>query len=348
MPKPHIIVTLTANPSLDRTVELPGTLVRGAVQRAAAISQDPGGKGVNVSRALTASGADSVAVLPGADNDPVMAGLRGAGVRYANLPIASAVRSNITLTEPDGTTTKINVPGPLLAASEQESLISLVVATCAEGDGGSPASWLVLAGSLPPGASPDLYALVSSAVRSRLGDAAPRIAIDSSGPPLLEALMHGAGPDLLKPNAEELAEVTGIGSEAELEADSALAVAAARSLISRGVGAVLATLGPKGALLVTPEGAWQATRPPVEARSTVGAGDSSLAGYLLANVGGAPPPDCLRQAVAHGAAAASLPGTTVPTLAQTEPGAVTVREISVPAGAPGVEFTQAAPTKEED
>ncbi|WP_461171090.1 1-phosphofructokinase family hexose kinase [Arthrobacter sp. Z1-15] len=343
-----MIVTLTVNPSLDRTVELPGTLVRGAVQRAAAISEDPGGKGVNVCRALSASGVRAVAVLPGRDDDPVMAGLRTAGVSYANLPIAATLRSNITLTEPDGTTTKINLPGPPLDAGEQEGLINLLVTTCAAGEDGSPASWLVLAGSLPPGASPDLYALVAHAVRQRFGDRAPRIAIDSSGPPLLGALLHNATPDLLKPNAEELAEVTGIGTEDELEADSGLAVSAARTLIARGVGAVLATLGPKGALLVTADGAWHATRPPVEARSTVGAGDSSLAGFLLADVAGAPPRDCLRQAVAHGAAAASLPGTTVPTLAQTDPGAVTVTEIAGTVAGPHTSSTRAASTKEED
>ncbi|WP_342023128.1 1-phosphofructokinase family hexose kinase [Arthrobacter citreus] len=343
-----MIVTLTVNPSLDRTVELPGTLVRGAVQRAAAISEDPGGKGVNVCRALTASGVQAIAVLPGRDNDPVMAGLRTAGVSYANMPIAATLRSNITLTEPDGTTTKINVPGPPLDAGEQERLINLLVATCAAGEDGSPAAWLVLAGSLPPGASPDFYALVAHAVRQHFGDRAPRIAIDSSGPPLLGALLHNAAPDLLKPNAEELSEVTGIGTEGELEGDPDLAVTAARTLIARGVGAVLATLGPKGALLVTADGAWQATRPPVEARSTVGAGDSSLAGFLLADVAGAPPRDCLRQAVAHGAAAASLPGTTVPTLAQTDTGAVTVKEIAGPVALPGASSTRAASTKEED
>ena len=343
-----MIVTLTVNPSLDRTVELPGTLVRGAVQRAAAISEEPGGKGVNVCRALTASGVQAIAVLPGRDNDPVMTGLRTAGVSYANLPIEAKLRSNITLTEPDGTTTKINMPGPPLNAEEQEGLISLLVNTCAAGEDGSPASWLVLAGSLPPGASPDLYALVAHAVRQRFGARSPRIAIDSSGAPLLGALLHNAAPDLLKPNAEELAEVTGIGTEDELEQDPALAVSAARTLISRGVGAVLATLGPKGALLVTPDGAWQATRPPVEARSTVGAGDSSLAGFLLADVAGAPPRDCLRQAVAHGAAAAALPGTTVPTLAQTDPGAVTVTEIAGPASRPLNDSAEPASSKEQD
>lgn len=343
-----MIVTLTVNPSLDRTVELPGTLVRGAVQRAASVSEEPGGKGVNVCRALTASGIRAVAVLPGHDDDPVMAGLRASGVSYANLPITATLRSNITLTEPDGTTTKINAPGPALAASEQEGLIRLLVETCAAGEDGSPASWLVLAGSLPPGASPDMYALVAHAVRQHLGSLAPRIAIDSSGAPLNGALLHNAAPDLLKPNAAELAEVTGIGTEDELEADPVLAVAAARSLIARGVGAVLATLGAKGALLVTADGAWQATRPPVTPRSTVGAGDSALAGYLLAEVAGAPPRDCLRQAVAHGAAAASLPGTALPALEQTDPGAVTVSAIAGTASVPDTASTPAASTQEED
>ncbi|MCC9174172.1 1-phosphofructokinase family hexose kinase [Arthrobacter sp. zg-Y179] len=318
-----MILTLTANPSLDRTVQLPGVLERGAVQRAVAAGEEPGGKGVNVSRALTVSGVRSVAVLPGADADPVMTGLRQAGVEYLNLPIEAPLRSNITLTEPDGTTTKINAPGPPLKPVEQEALIALLVGACTAGDSG-PGSWLVLAGSLPPEVPPDFYASVAHTVRDRLGALAPRIAIDSSGPPLMGALLHGAEPDLLKPNAEELAEATGFSSEAELEADPLLAARAAGMLIERGVGAVLATLGARGALLVTASGSWLATRPPVKARSTVGAGDSALAGYLLAEVAGAAPPDCLRQAVAHGAAAASLPGTTVPAVAATDPGAVTV------------------------
>ncbi|WP_146359456.1 1-phosphofructokinase family hexose kinase [Arthrobacter yangruifuii] len=326
-----MILTLTANPSLDRTVSLPGRLERGAVQRAVAAGEEPGGKGVNVSRALTVSGVRSMAVLPGADSDPVMAGLRLAGVQYLNLPIEAPLRSNITLTEPDGTTTKVNAPGPALKPVEQEALITLLVGACTAAGAGS-VSWLVLAGSLPPEVPPDFYASVAHAVRDRLGAQAPRIAIDSSGPPLMGALLHGAAPDLLKPNAEELSEAAGFSSEEALEADPLLAARAAGMLIERGVGAVLATLGAKGALLVSARGSWLATRPPVQARSTVGAGDSALAGYLLAEVAGGAPPDCLRQAVAHGAAAASLPGTTVPAVAATDPGAVTITPLSGPGG----------------
>ena len=140
----------------------------------------------------------------------------------------------------------------------------------------------------------------------------------------------GSGkPDLLKPNAEELAELAAAAGFAtatadELEADPVAAAAAAAAVVRSGVGAVLATLGSKGAVLVTADGAWLATHPPVAAVSTVGAGDSALAGYLLAHGQGAAPADCLRQAVAHGAAAASLPGSTVPAVHQTTPDAVTI------------------------
>ncbi|WP_028280523.1 1-phosphofructokinase family hexose kinase [Arthrobacter sp. H5] len=313
-----MIVTLTANPSLDRTIELAAPLARGAVQRASANHQEPGGKGVNVCRALTAGGAESLAVLPGDPADPVLIALAAAGVPYRNLPINAALRHNVTLTEADGTTTKVNERGPALDSSQADALLELLVNAC---DG---ASWLVLAGSLPPGLPNDFYAEAVSAVRGRYGDRAPLVAIDTSGAPLSAAVEGVTAPDLLKPNAEELAELTGGGSGEELEADHAFAAQAAERLLSRGVRAVLVTLGSKGALLVTPEGAWHAQHPPVAALSTVGAGDSALAGYLLAHASGGSPQDCLRQAVAHGSAAASLPGSTVPSLDQTHPGAVVV------------------------
>ena len=171
-----MIVTLTANPSLDRTVELPGALARGEVQRAVAVHQESGGKGVNVSRALVASGLETLAVLPGADSDPVLSGLHDGGVPFAALPIGQALRSNVTLTEPDGVTTKINEPGPELSGEQQEALIGLLL------ERSRGASWVVLAGSLPPGVPADFYATIARRLRSNAdGTAAPGIAIDSSG-----------------------------------------------------------------------------------------------------------------------------------------------------------------------
>ncbi len=322
-----MIVTLTANPSLDRTVALPGPLLRGEVQRAISVRQESGGKGVNVSRALVASGLKTVAVLPGAEADPVLTGLRETDVPFAALPIGEPLRSNVALTEPGGVTTKINEPGPALSEDQQEALISLLL------DHARGAAWVVLAGSLPPGVPADFYATVTRRLRSMFdGEAAPRVAVDSSGEPLAAAVSGDTSgkPDLLKPNAEELVELAAAAgfatnkSAEELEADPEAAAAAASAVVRSGVGAVLATLGSKGAVLVTADGAWLATHPPVTAVSTVGAGDSSLAGYLLASSQGAAPVDCLRQAVAHGAAAASLPGSTVPAVNQTTPDAVTI------------------------
>lgn len=320
-----MIVTFTANPSLDRTVALPGPLARGEVQRAVSVSQESGGKGVNVSRALVASGLESVAVLPGADSDPVLAGLRDSKVPFVSLPIDEPLRTNVALTEPGGVTTKINEPGPVLDENQQEALIKLLL------ESSRAAGWVVLAGSLPPGFPADFYATVTRRLREAGNGSAPRIAVDSSGEPLAAALSGGASgmPDLLKPNAEELAELAAAAgfppaTGDDLEADPAAAAAAAAAVVRSGVGAVLATLGSKGAVLVTADGAWLATHPPVAAVSTVGAGDSALAGYLLAHGQGAAPADCLRQAVAHGAAAASLPGSTVPAVHQTTPDAVTI------------------------
>jgi 1-phosphofructokinase len=313
-----MIVTITVNPSLDRTVELASALERGEVQRAAAAHQEPGGKGINVTRALVAAGLATVAVFPGAENDPMVTAMRASRLPFVNVPIAGAVRSNVTLTEPDGTTTKINEPGPALSESELAELTERVV-EAAEG-----AAWLVISGSLPPSIDQGFYVRLVERVAESRGDAAPLIAVDGSGEPLRLLLESGLRVDLIKPNAEELAELTGTGSGESFEADPAQATAAAESLLERGVGAALVTLGSRGAALVTRDATWFADAPAIEARSTVGAGDSSLAGYLLADAAGLEPDDCLAQAVAHGAAAASLPGSTVPTRRQADHFSITV------------------------
>ena len=321
-----MIVTLTVNPSLDRTVELPQPLERGAVQRAATSREEPGGKGVNVTRALVASGVDSIAVLPGTEDDPLVVALHAARLPVAVVPIAGRLRSNLTLTEPDGTTTKLNEPGPVLSAAEQQALVDEVVRQSAD------ASWLVLAGSLTPDLDADFYVRVVRAVRAAgLGC---RIAVDTSGAPLAALVESGEAIDLIKPNGEELAELAGAGDPDELEADPERVAALAAGLAPRGIRSALVTLGAAGAVLVTGDGAWFAPAPRIVPRSTVGAGDSSLAGFLLAVTAGAEPDAALAQAVAHGAAAASLPGSAVPSRELADASAINVtpiRDVVVPA-----------------
>ncbi|WP_328530868.1 1-phosphofructokinase family hexose kinase [Nocardioides sp. NBC_00368] len=312
-----MIVTLTANPSIDHTVMLTSPLRRGEVLRAAATSSQPGGKGVNISGAAYAAGVPTRAVLPCPDLDPMVTELRASGLDVVTVGPAGRPRINTTVTEPDGTTTKLNGPGTTATPALLDALAARLVQEAEH------ATWVVLAGSLPPGARAGWYAEVVKALRST----GARIAVDTSEAPL-EALAAGlpsGAPDLLKPNAEELASIT--GADAAGLDDPVAAVAAARTLVERGVTAVLATLGGNGAVLVTEEGTWHATPPPTDVVSTVGAGDSSLFGYLLADLRGLTAPERLGLAVAYGSAAAGLPGTTLPTPPQVHADLVSVRDL---------------------
>ena len=313
-----MIVTLTPNPSFDRTIELASTLERGAVIRATATTSQAAGKGVNISRAAVAAEIPTIAVLPADADDPYVHELLAAGIDCRPEPPAGPVRLNVTITEPDGTTTKINSPGTTATPEVLDRLRAAVQQRARQ------AKWVVLAGSLPPGAPADWYATLVSDLR----DSPASVAVDTSGAPLeaIAAHLEQAAPALLKPNAEELAELTGGDADA-IEADPAAAAAAAAVLVDRGVEAVLATLGAGGAVLVTAQGAWHATPPPTTVISTVGAGDSSLFGYVLGALRHVSPPDRLRLAVAYGSAAAALPGTTIPTPHHIHPELVTVAEL---------------------
>ncbi|WP_457208630.1 1-phosphofructokinase family hexose kinase [Nocardioides sp. P5_C9_2] len=298
-----MILTLTPNPSIDRTVALAGELVRGAVQRVDSVTSQGGGKGVNISRASVSAGHPTLAVLPAAKDDPFVMELLAAGIDCRPVRPAGVVRVNITVTEPDGTTTKLNSPGATVEQVHLDAMSDALMARAGSAD------WAVLAGSLPPGAPPEFYADVVRRLRRTVA----KVAVDTSEAPLraLVDALPGAAPHLMKPNGEELASFTG-GDPEVLEADPQKAAAAARTLVDRGVEAVLATLGGNGAVLVTAAGAWHATPPPTTVVSTVGAGDSSLFGYVLGDIRGLTPPERLALAVAYGSAAAGLPGTTIP------------------------------------
>ncbi|MFB8118039.1 1-phosphofructokinase [Streptomyces sp. NPDC055962] len=309
-----MILTVTPNPSLDRTYELPG-LNRGAVLRATADRVDPGGKGVNVSRAVAAAGHRTVAVAPlGGPEGALLARLLGEhGIESAGVPIAGSTRVNITLVEPDGTLTKVNAPGPAITPAEAERLLDTVRVRSAGAD------WIACCGSLPRGLPPQWYAeLVARGHRAGV-----RIALDTSGAALTAALPER--PDVIKPNAQELAEAVGrplatVGDVLE----------AAQELCELGARSVLASMGAVGQLLVDPSGAYFATARVDAVRSDVGAGDASLAGFLSTGGTGR---TALRAAVAHGAAAVQLPGSVMPAPADLDPSAV-VTTADVPTDLP--------------
>ncbi|MGM1030000.1 MAG: 1-phosphofructokinase family hexose kinase [Actinomycetota bacterium] len=312
-----MILTVTLNPSIDRTVELSARLERGAVQRTStAAAEVAAGKGVNVTRVLTAAGVPSRAIVVARPDDPFAALLAADGVDAVHVPVDAPVRTNLALTEPDGTTTKVNEPGTPL---DEHAVAALLAAVRTEA---ATADWLVVAGSVPSGARPDLVVDVIRAARA----ARPgiRVAVDSSGAPLAAAVADG-GIDLAKPNEHELEELLGLAHGAIDGASEAAAAAAA--LVGRGVGTVLLTLGGDGAILADGAALLRATAPPTTVRSTVGAGDASLAGWLIADARGDDAAGRLRQAVAHGSAAAAMPGTGFPTPADADPTRVDVHAI---------------------
>ncbi|MDQ5841839.1 MAG: 1-phosphofructokinase [Chloroflexota bacterium] len=288
-----MIVTLTLNPSVDRTVEVE-TLARGEVMRALRVRVDPGGKGINVSRALATHDLPTRAVVTvgGAEGEHLVTLLRDTGIEIVPVPIQGAIRSNITVAEPDGTTTKFNEPGAQLSAEELAAVITAVRSAVESAD------WLVASGSLPTGTPAGFYA---DLVRMLAGSGT-RVAVDTSGP-ALEAVL-AAGPTLVKPNRDELAEVTGrrLGTIADV-------VEAASTLRDLGAGAVLASLGADGAVLVDDDGAIHGRTPAVPPLSSVGAGDAMLAGFLAGGGRGA---DALVEALAWGAAAVLQPGSGMP------------------------------------
>ncbi|HEX6888725.1 MAG TPA: 1-phosphofructokinase [Candidatus Nanopelagicales bacterium] len=311
-----MIVTVTLNPSLDRTLAVAG-LSRGEVIRAESTLEDPGGKGVNVTRFLAARGTESVAVLPagGSIGRALVGALVEAAIPHRVIPISGATRSNVTVVEPDGTTTKLNEPGPVLVPQEVESLVASVAELA------TPGGWVVVAGSLPA----DLDTAVVGRLAAVARAAGARFALDASGPALADGL--AAHPDLIKPNAEELGEVLG-RPLATLED----VLAGCDEARARGAAAVICSLGGDGAVLVDTHGRWLATGPRVPVLSTVGAGDSLLAGFLH---GGGAGPEALRVGIAWATAAVQTPGTGVPDPSLIDPQSVQVSALPEVATAPG-------------
>ncbi len=301
-----MIITVTPNPSVDRAFDM-DRLEVGEVNRALRTHLDAGGKGINVSRGLNQNGVATIAVFPvgGPDGPLLVSELEAHGVPAHPVRVAGAIRSNITLVDAEGETTKINAPGPALDDAEQSALLDAV----AEHLPG--ARYVVAAGSLPTGVSPDFIIRLGRLAAS----GGVSFSVDTSGAPL-EAALRAGGCAIAKPNDLELAELVGrelltVGEVRD----------AAREIISWGNDAVLVSLGENGALLVTAAGTWWAGGDPIVPVSTVGAGDSTLAGYLSVD---GPPAERLRTAVAWGRAAVQLPGTEVPRPHQVDLAAVRV------------------------
>ncbi|MEV6978113.1 1-phosphofructokinase family hexose kinase [Kitasatospora sp. NPDC093806] len=286
-----MILTVTLNAAVDLTYHLDRVHRHGS-NRVEQVAERAGGKGVNVARVLTALG--HPAVVTGLAGGPTGAALRAdlaaAGLRDELVPIAGTTRRTVAVVERGaGDTTVYLEPGPAVTPAEWSRFRARYRRLLAD------ATAVVFAGSLPAGLPTDAYAtLIGLAATAGV----PAV-LDTDGPALRAGL--AAGPALVKPNAHELAAVTG---ESAPPSDPA---AAARALRAAGARTVVVSLGPDGLLACTPDGDWHA-RPPRHIRGNpTGAGDAVVAALTAGLLAGTPWPDRLADAVALSAATVLAP-----------------------------------------
>ncbi|MEV8569287.1 1-phosphofructokinase family hexose kinase [Streptomyces sp. NPDC051322] len=282
-----MLLTVTLNTALDITYRVPA-LTPHASHRVEAVTERAGGKGLNVARVLAALGHETVVT-------GFAGGTTGAVLREllaelpptdALIPVAGATRRTIAVVDAtSGDTTQLNEPGPVISPAEWEAFL----ASYAELLTGAEA--VALCGSLPPGVPVGAYGRLVRQART----AGVPVLLDTSGEPLRRGI--AARPDLVKPNADELAQLTG----------SREPLRATRDARRRGARTVVASLGADGMLAATPDGNWQATPPARFPGNPTGAGDSAVAGLLSGLVEQLPWPQRLARAVALSAATVQAP-----------------------------------------
>jgi 1-phosphofructokinase family hexose kinase len=296
-----LILTLTINPAIDRTIisdrlafeDRGYILTRG---------EAAGGRGINASLVIHAFGGKTLALLTsgGGIGERMERSLAEMGFPFEVVRVQAEGRANLTISDKQGLTIKLNEIGLPLEAKEINAVRDLVDARLKK------AHWLMICGSTQPGVPPHFYSEIIALAKSR----GVRTLLDTDG----DALNHGleAKPSVISPNQQEAERLLGraiITRSQSLEA--------VKRIHDMGAEAVILSLGSRGALAASPEGILEALPPRVEALCPIGAGDALAAAFVWAMEKKKPFADALRWAVAAGTATAALPGMSFPTLDQT-------------------------------
>ena len=289
-----MIVTLTMNPALD-IATLTDRVVPGHKLRCAAPCYDPGGGGINVARAIHSLGGEAVAIFPfgGPAGEMMRHLLERDGVAHHAVAVAGFTRESLAVeARATGEQFRFILPGPEISAHDQDRILDELARLAPE------AAYLVASGSLPPGVPDNFYSRVAQ-LAQKFGK---RLILDTSGMALKQA---GPGIWLLKPSLRELENLVG----REIRGGAEQAQAAREVIAKGGAEIVVLSLGADGALLVTAQETRRFPAIRVPARSTIGAGDSMLAGIVLGLARGLALPQAVRFGIATGAAALLGSGT---------------------------------------
>lgn len=289
-----MIATVTLNPSLDKTVTVERLVVDEA-NRWTSSRLDPGGKGINVSRVIHELRGKTIAYgfIGGIDGEILRRLLQEQKVQFDFTPIKGEIRSNLIITNLDTRRqTRIDAPGPGVSKGELESLISKIIHMEPNPD------FLVLAGSVPPGIPDNIYSrLIKTAKKQGI-----KTVLDSDEKWLKEGIK--SKPTVIKPNVHEAEDLLGV----KLKNEAAI-VQAAKTLVNRGIEVAAISRGPDGLIVASGNKVLKVIPPQVEVRSTVGAGDSTVAGLVLSLTRGDTIEEACRLAVAAGTAATLTQGT---------------------------------------
>ena len=288
-----MIYTVTLNPALDRAITVE-RLLPDDTTRVISEKMYAAGKGIDVSRVIREMGGPTVALglVGGFDGLQLEGLLINAGVMTSFTRISGETRTNIILREKEtGRQFVISAAGPEILSSEIGQFYQHVLQI-------SDMSYVVLSGSVPRGVTPNLYGQLILAGKKK----GAFVVLDTDGKALSESIEYR--PSCIKPNRHELSRLLGreVDSEPEI-------ISACEELHGKGIPYVLVSRGKDGLILSTKEQKIKAVAPPVEVESTVGAGDSAVAGFVLALSRDENLVECLRLACAAGTATAETPGT---------------------------------------
>ncbi len=298
-----MILTVTLNPAIDRTIYM-ASFRPGEVNVVENQVQDPGGKGINVSRFMQINGQATLAMgfLAGNAGRWIETQCKEKGITPHFVFVDGETRTNQKLVSLDtGATTDLNEKGPTLSENELNRFLSAYTDRLKEG------MWVVIAGSLPKGVPVDFYTTLVEQAKS-LG---AKVALDINGE-LLKANPK-AVPNFIKPNLEELESLVGRPLSTHQEIQEAVA-----PMLRKGIERICVSLGSEGSLFIDSQQMIQVKVPRVTVLSTVGAGDSLVAGYVYGQEKGLPLTECIQIASAASVIAVTKEGTNFATNAEIE------------------------------